>query len=115
MWFNPGDRVFVPLKEINYAFSQYCLAPIFLDVEINSPGTYCPSLLKNALTFGWSPLYFKESMQQDVNAVRELCVKLDQARDSLTRQITTKTEDETRVCFSAFILTFAWLLTAKLT
>jgi len=36
-------------------------------------------------------------MQQDVNAVRELCVKLDQARDSLTRQITVKTEDEAQL------------------
>ena len=39
-------------------------------------------------------------MQQDVNAVRELCVKLDQARDSLTRQITAKTEDEAQVGFA---------------
>ncbi len=36
-------------------------------------------------------------MQQDLTAVRDLCVKLDQARDSLTKQLAARSQDEDQV------------------
>ena len=49
-------------------------------------------------------------LQQDLAAVRDLCVKLDQARDSLTRQLATKSEDETQVeiLFCFMLANYCW-------
>ena len=39
----------------------------------------------------------QENMMQDLTAVRELCMKLDQTRESLSRQLAAKTLDHEQV------------------
>eukprot|EP00794_Sanderia_malayensis_P007402 gene7402-8222_t len=39
----------------------------------------------------------KEILQQDLTAVRDLCVKLDHARESLTKQLAVRSEDESEL------------------
>lgn len=39
----------------------------------------------------------QENMMQDLTAVRELCMKLDQTRESLSRQLAAKSLDQEQV------------------
>ena len=51
-------------------------------------------------------LVLQENMMQDLTAVRELCMKLDQTRESLSRQLTAKSldHDQVRLRFACPIL-----------
>ena len=42
----------------------------------------------------------QENMMQDLTAVRELCMKLDQTRESLSRQLAAKSLDQEQVRIS---------------
>ena len=42
-------------------------------------------------------LLLQEGLLADLSAVRELCVKLDQMRDSLTKQLASKSMDKDEV------------------
>ena len=42
-------------------------------------------------------ILFQESLIQDLAAVRELCTKLDQTRESLSRQLAAKSLDQEQV------------------
>ena len=42
----------------------------------------------------------QENMMQDLTAVRELCMKLDQTRESLSRQLAAKSVDQEQVRIS---------------
>lgn len=43
----------------------------------------------------------QENMMQDLTAVRELCMKLDQTRESLSRQLAAKSLDQEQVRISS--------------
>lgn len=44
-----------------------------------------------------APCFSQENMMQDLTAVRELCMKLDQTRESLSRQLAVKSLDHEQV------------------